>query len=77
MNLGVVTVSAEDARVGQKTSPNVHHKSSHEARSETSALDLEQTEWRLEIWFVLLEPAREGEWRHIYRSRVWKGFKNY
>ena len=66
MNLGMVTVFAEDAGVGRKSSP--------ETRSETSAMDLRGYGWRLEKAIVLLESARRGLRRHIYRSRVWKSF---
>ena len=72
MNLVMVTVFAEDAGVGRKSSPNFHRKSSPETRFETSAMDLRGYEWRLEKAIVLLESARRGLRRHIYRSRVWK-----
>jgi hypothetical protein len=50
-NLAAVTVFAEDAGVGRKTSP---------------ALDLRGYERRLEIRVVLLESARRELRRHIY-----------
>jgi hypothetical protein len=69
-HLAAVTVFAEDAGVGRKTSPNLHRKSSPETRSKTSAMDLRGYERRLGKAIVLLESARRGLRRHIYRSRV-------
>ena len=70
--LVVVVEFTGTRRTDRKSSPEC---SPEKFTGGTSALDLEQTEWRLEIGFVLLESAREGERRHIYRSRVWKSFK--
>jgi hypothetical protein len=73
-NLRVVTVFAGDDGDGRKSSPNFYRRSSPEVRSKTSAMDLRGYEWRLEKAIVLLESARRGLRRHIYRSRVWKSF---
>jgi hypothetical protein len=40
MNLGVEAEFTEDEKRGQKSSPNVHWKSSLETRCKTSAIDL-------------------------------------
>jgi hypothetical protein len=69
-HLAAVTVFVEDAGVGRKTSPNLHRKSSPETRSKTSAMDLRGYERRLGKAIILLESARRGLRRHIYRSRV-------
>jgi len=70
MNLAVAAVFAEDDGGGRKHSPNVRRKSSPGTRSKTSAMDLQGYEWRLGKAIVVLESARRGLRRHIYRSRV-------
>ena len=74
-NLAAVTVFTREAGDGWKRSPKDRRKSSPETRSKTSAMDLRGYEWRLGKAIVLLESARRGLRRHIYRSRVWKSFR--
>jgi len=73
-NLTVAAVFTGDDGGGRKHSPKVRRKSSPGMRSKTSTMDLRGYEWRLGKAIVLLESARRGLRRHIYRSRVWKSF---
>ena len=74
-NLAAATVFTRDAGDDRKRSPKVRRKSSPETRSKTSTMDLRGYEWRLGKAIVLLESARRGLRRHIYRSRVWRLFE--